>query len=295
MDEWAKKTWTTEPFMIPYDRHAYWFNAIDPEQNYGLLAMEPEMSKENEFVKSGNGVIKSIGLKHDSAYLYMDIELTKALDFENEKLLIGLDTYDRAKGEFKFMENSDIEAPSGLEFLLDINGQQNSKFLVQPGYNTSKYKYSSLISYDGIFEEIIQLIGNERITKYGQKINAVYYDESKLNFGELNDNSYNQLYFENNKIYVRLPWGRLNFTDPSTMSVLNDSSNTSELTRDNLKTVTSDGIIASALLYNTDNNEKIDLLSLDKPYSWKTWNEPLYSERLKKSYYVIQEYFGELK
>ena len=295
MDEWAKKTWTTEPFMIPYDRHAYWFNAIDPEQNYGLLAMEPETPKEDEYVTSGNSVIKSIGLKHDSAYLYMDIELTRALDFDNEKILIGLDTYDREKGEFKFMQSSDIEAPSGLEFLLDINGQQNSKFLVQPGYNISKNKYSSLISHDGIFEEIIRLIGNERITKDGQKINAVYNDESKLNFGELNDNSYNQLYFENNKIYVRLPWGRLNFTDPSIMSVLDDTSNISELTRDNLKTVTSEGIIASVLLYNTDCNEKIDLLSLDKPYSWKTWNEPLYSERFKKSYYAIQEYFGELK
>lgn len=23
MDEWAKKTWMTEPFMIPYDRHIF--------------------------------------------------------------------------------------------------------------------------------------------------------------------------------------------------------------------------------------------------------------------------------
>ena len=40
MDEWAKKTWTTEPYMIPYDRHILWHNTIDPEQNYGILALE---------------------------------------------------------------------------------------------------------------------------------------------------------------------------------------------------------------------------------------------------------------
>lgn len=43
-DEWAKKTWTTEPFMVPYERHVYWRNAMDPEQNYGILACESPYS-----------------------------------------------------------------------------------------------------------------------------------------------------------------------------------------------------------------------------------------------------------
>ena len=295
MDEWAKKTWITEPFMIPYDRHAYWNNAIDPEQNYGLLAMEPEVPKEDEFIEQGDSVIKSIGLRHDAAYLYLDIELTKTLDLKNERLLIGLDTYNRAKGEFRLIRDSDIEAPTGLEFLLEINGEQSSKLLVQPGYNIANQKYSSYTSYDGVFENINQLIASERVTKDGNMIDAVYQDESKLNFGEFKDNSYNQLYIENSKIYVRIPWGRLNFTDPSSMTVLDDNSHAGDLKRDTLKTVQSEGILASVLLYNIDSHEKIDLLSTTKPYSWKTWDEPLYRERLKKSYYVIKEYFGKLK
>ena len=295
MDEWAKKTWITEPFMIPYDRHAYWHNAIDPEQNYGLLAMEPEVPKEDQLIEQGDGVINSIGLKHDAAFLYLDIELTKTLDLKNERLLIGLDTYNRAKGEFRFIRDSDTTAPTGLEFLLDINDEQSSKLLVQPGYNIANQKYSSYTSYDGVFEEINQLIANEMVTKDGNKIDAVYQDESKLNFGEFKDNSYYQLYIENSKIHIRIPWGRLNFTDPSSMTVLDDDSYVGDLTRDVLKTVQSEGILASVLLYNIDSHEKIDLLSTTKPYSWRTWDEPLYQERLKKSYYVIQEYFGKLK
>lgn len=41
-DEWAKKTWITEPYIIPYDRNPLWHNAVDPEQNYGIYAMESE-------------------------------------------------------------------------------------------------------------------------------------------------------------------------------------------------------------------------------------------------------------
>ena len=41
-DEWAKKTWNVEPLMIPYHRQALWQNAMCPEQNYGLIAMEPD-------------------------------------------------------------------------------------------------------------------------------------------------------------------------------------------------------------------------------------------------------------
>jgi hypothetical protein len=40
-DEWAKKTWTTETYMIPYDRNPLWHNTIDPEQNYGIMAWMP--------------------------------------------------------------------------------------------------------------------------------------------------------------------------------------------------------------------------------------------------------------
>ena len=79
------------------------------------------------------------------------------------------------------------------------------------------------------------------------------------------------------------------------MTVLDDNSHAGDLKRDTLKTVQSEGILASVLLYNIDSHEKIDLLSTTKPYSWKTWDEPLYRERLKKSYYVIKEYFGKLK
>ncbi len=295
IDEWAKKTWITEPFMIPYERHVYWHNSMDPEQNYGLMAVEPELAEEYEYAGQGNETIKSIGLKHDVAYLYLEIDLTEPIDYSNERLLIGIDTYDRERGEFKYAKNADIMALTGLEFLLDINGEQSSRILAHPGYNIAGNRFSSYKSTDGVFEEIIQLTARERVTKDGRKIDAIYQNESKLKYGSFTDNSYSQLYFADNKIYCRLPWTKLNFTDPSNMMVLDDNTNTGVLSRDSLKTTGTEGVIVSVLMLENDTNKKIDQLSMKEPYSWNTWNEPRYSERLKKSYYVLQEYFGKLK
>lgn len=295
MDEWAKKTWTTEPYMIPYDRHAYWHNALDPEQNYGLLSMDTEVSRGEEYTKLGAGDIKSISVMHDEAFLYIDINLSKKPEFDTKKLLIGLDTYDRSKGEFRFIKDIDIAAQTGLEFLVDINGENNSKILVHPGYNIANGKHSSYASSKGIFEEMKLLINNERITKDGKKIEAIYQDGSKLNFGKFTDNLYNHWYFDGSIIHVRIPWGKINVTDPSSLTVLEDSVSTGELSKDMLKTAKTEGILVSVLLYDIDKHEKIDSLSTDKPYVWKSWDIPIYKERLKRSYYIIQDYFGKLK
>lgn len=292
MDEWAKKTWTTEPYMIPYDRHVYWHNALDPEQNYGLLAMASEEPKEAEYTEHGNGsVIKSISFRHDSTFLYLDISLSRAIDFSQEKVLIGLDTYDRGKGEFKYAEDSLVSAPTGLEFVLDFRGEKNAKILAHPGYNITKNRYSSYASDAGKFEEMSLLIGGERVRKDGSKIEAVYQDGSILNYGLFADNTYYHWYSESNVLHIRLPWGKINISDPSTLIVLDDPVGTDELIRDTLKTVKTEGILTSVLICDTKSGGEIDRLSTRKAYTWDAWDTPEYTERLKSSYAIIKEYF----
>jgi hypothetical protein len=295
MDEWAKKTWTTEPFMIPYDRHAYWHNALDPEQNYGILAQEAVEPKTLEYRQEGKGVIQEIGLKHDAAYLYLTITMNPMPSPDKLRLLIGLDTYDRTKGEYRFLPDTDITAPSGMEFLLDIGPGEKAKILVQPGYNAAAGKYASYESTTGYFEEIKRLINNERVTEEGLVIPAIYEDGSQLPYGTFTKNSYYQWYIEGTSVSIRIPWNRLNFTDPSTRKVLDDAQTTGELARDLLTTVTSEGILVSALLYDTEEEKQIDMLSMQNPFSWSTWDEPVYNERLKESYDIIREYFKTIE
>lgn len=299
MDEWAKKTWTSEPFMIPYDRHVLWHNTDDPEQNYGLAVFEPEKPGKMDYAIYGDGLIKRIEAGCDGSYLYMDIILEKIIDFECEKLLVGLDTYDRKRGEFKYNPSLIENAPSGMEFLIDLSGRDKSKLLVHPGYNKARGRYASYAASNGIFEESLLLINNNRVTKGGKKIEAEFNNASKLNFGEFDANSYSHWYTESSKIHIRIPWQRLNFTDPSGNRVLDDTSTVPNPLRDQLKTVATDGVVITALMVNLSDNSVISSIGIkdnsQKPFLWKGWEVPQYRERLKTSYEYIKEYFGQLR
>jgi hypothetical protein len=41
IDEWFKRNWLVTDFELPDDRNRFWRNLLDPEQMYGVLAMDP--------------------------------------------------------------------------------------------------------------------------------------------------------------------------------------------------------------------------------------------------------------
>lgn len=296
-DEWAKKTWTTEPFIIPFDRNVLWHNAVDPEQNYGILAMESSDQKSEPYAINGTGTLQEIKLSADETYLSIQVGLNKGIDFSKETLIIGLDTYDRSKGNAKYSNDISYLAPSGLEFEIRIEGLKNAQLLVQPSYDVTKNSYLSVESSLGDFEKMTMLINNERTTKAGKSIGAVYKDLSSLSYGTFENNSYYNWVIEGNQITIRIPWTRINFTDPSTMRVLDDKSKITAPTTDELKTLISDGILASGLLVGKVTNNVTATIGSkeDKPFTWANWNIPTYQERLKDSYSTIQSYFATIK
>ncbi len=294
LDEWAKKTWTTEPYMIPYERHVFWHNVIDPEQNYGLLAMEPQTNQTEPYIKTGKGSIKSIALNQDGSFLYLDLRFAQKPDLSREKLLIGIDTYDRKKGEFRFSPEMNVPVSGGLEFLLEFDDARNAQILVHPGYNLSKNRFASYASSQGQFEEIKPLINKAGTDKNGIKFEARYENGSQLHYGKFNANAYNHWYWSGNNLHIRIPWGRLNFSDPSSLMVLDDNRTILQPVRDELKTRKTEGIVVEALDYDMEKQQAIDLLTTDV-YQWKSWNKPIYTERLKKSYFIIQDYFKTIQ
>lgn len=299
MDEWAKKTWITEPYMIPYDRHALWHNVVDPEQNYGILAMETKKPEKAEYAIDGKGQIEKLEMSKDEGFLYIDLTLKENFKFGDEKLLVGLDTYDRSKGEFKYSPYISVKSQSGMEFMVEISDKDNGKLLVQPGYNIYNGKYSSYSSNSGIFEEVQPIINKSRIRKDGINTPEIKTDGSKLNYGAFENNSYNSWYVEGNKIHIRIPWLRFNFSDPSSMRVIDDERKIENPVKNQLNTRISDGILPSAIIVNTSNNNVLDGINTEAeasfvPYKWESWNQPNYTERLKGSYDIIRKYFEEL-
>ncbi|WP_438444927.1 hypothetical protein [Gorillibacterium sp. sgz5001074] len=298
MDEWAKKTWVTEPFMIPYDRHAVWHNMADPEQNYGLLAMESLKPGPAGAALDGKGAVRRLELRGDASYLYMDVTLAEPYNPERTELLLGIDTLDRARGERYYLD-SRVEAPSAMEFTVVIRGAGNSKLLVIPSYNRTNLKFSPGVSEQGRFEEMKTLINKMRVARDGRVFPMDYEASGDLRYGTLDDSTH-QWYAEGNQVHVRIPWGRLNVTDPSRGTVLDDPGRYTDIPgRDVLRTAASDGVAVSAALRSPGMPDLLGALPDTGSHEplvlpWKPWDRPLYRERLKGSVPVIRDYFGTL-
>lgn len=291
MDEWVKKTWTTENLMIPYDRHVLWHNVVDPEQNYGLMANEVLPSDRAGAVYQGSGLVRSLSLSADASYLHATIELSRVPDFRSEEVLLGLDTVNRALGQFRWPVGG-LPVETGIEFVVRIRSEGSADLLVEPSYDQARFRYASTVMRDGSFDRISVLVNGAVTTKDGRKIPEKRFDASALRKGSF-DEAGNLWRMEGNKVFLRLPWTLLNFTDPSSLRVLQDKRTTYyNPERDGLSTVKTDGIVPQVLVFDRAAGKAIGGLGGGDraPYAWQGWEEaPPYQERLKKSYYVVRD------
>lgn len=101
-------------------------------------------------------------------------------------------------------------------------------------------------------------------------------------------------------VELRIPWLLLNVKDPSLHEVMGDmwkgTLSASEKT---------DGFAIAAFTYKEAGKKVGDSLPVaedgviplqkTKKYRWDEWNEPLYHERLKQSYYELQKTYEKVK
>jgi hypothetical protein len=107
----------------------------DPEQNYGILSVEPDHVK---FTGNSYKTIESIEADVDEAFLYLSIDVPD-INWNNFDLNLGIDTIYRDKGETKFPLKDSPTLPSGIEFLLKIKSKEDAKLQVIPTYNRAKF------------------------------------------------------------------------------------------------------------------------------------------------------------
>lgn len=291
MDEWVKKTWTTEYLMIPYERHVLWHNVADPEQNYGLMANDPVQPATPGKVKSGSGIVGSMELSADAAWFHVKVKLLRPLEKGRETLYLGFDTFARDLGEFKWPVGG-LSADSGMEFALDTDGYAQASLKVIPGYDSGNYRYRSTRTEEGKFIRMEPLVNGPVTTRDGRRIAGIRFDASTLAMGEF-DESRNAWKSDGQTLEFRIPWTRLNVTDPSSLRVLQDErTDIYSPAQDQLRTVTTEGFVVSALVWDKTSRAasgRVEASPAD-PYRWNGWETPPpYAERLKKSYQVLKD------
>lgn len=305
-DEWFKRTWNTMDYDIG-GRRAYWSNIQTNEQNFGLLAFDPGSEESVCYIdgkikdwKSRTSLIEnekySTYVNSDEKYVYFMVKGNDSINFLNEHLVIPIDTTPNS-GSGKY---EDITFRGGVDFIIDINGKDNSIIKVQSYYDVFSYSYGG--KYSGVeankegkdsskFNPIYLCIsGPIHLPEDNKDILLRKKETGKLIYGNGNpkDDDYNSLadfYINENVIEIRIPWQLLNVMDPSSKCVMDDFYKVG-----GIQPLEIQGINIGTYIYGVDNSSKIDL----KRYEWAKWEVPTYHERLKSSYYILQDAMSKI-
>ncbi|WP_294148336.1 hypothetical protein [uncultured Clostridium sp.] len=303
-DEWFKRTWNTMA-NVDLMKTAYWSDAQTNEQFFGLLAFDPGKEKsvcytdgsvdewmENDLVQKQENF--KLYMKYDEKYIYFRIH-KDGLNFGEEKIYLPLDITPQS-GSY-YMEEEKLKFDRPVDFLIILDGKENSRVLVQERYNAFKVVYSEDYRMANpyfdppdkdspVFEQIFMALqmGDIEDMLTGRRENLKM-ETGKLTYGNGNPkaqdyNSVSDFIVEGNEIELRIPWQLLNFSNPSEMQIHDDYFECNGIENLGIKEIYA-GVGSGD---NKENRIRLDRKSL------KGWEDsPTFHERLKRSYYMVQE------
>jgi len=305
-DEWFKRTWNTMA-NIDLKATAYWSDYQTNEQYFGLLSFDPGEKEsvcytdgdvkewsEKDLVSSGNEY--DLYMKYDEKYIYFRIHKDGGINIENDRFYVPLDITPKTGSYYEQGRNIKFDRPA--DFLVVFNGKDKSEVLVQERYDVfdiifAEYYKDTLKFWEppaansSVFNEIYLVMQLEpmNITELG--ILPDKHKTGRLTYGNGNPvsddfNSLSDFIVKDEELEMRLPWQLLNFSNPSNMTIHDDYYKNYGI--ENLKI---NEIYAGV---GTGDNGRISL----KEFELKGWGRyPTYHERLKKSYYIVQEEWTE--
>ena len=304
-DEWFKRTWNTMDLDDP-DARPFWSNPQTNEQQFGIMAFDPGSEKsvsyvdgdvsewsEMNFVSSASS--ERIYVKSDEKYLYIMVD-TKDFDFESDRLFIPIDMIE-SQGSSSY-EGMDFSMAA--DFVIDINGEDNSRILVDSYYDPFMYLYGKILGLtplnldfdvkaSGNFSKIMLCL-NKQITLPQTKETIPFsaYETGMLRYGNANPdspdfNSLSDFIERDGKIEIRIPWQLLNVMNPASKMIMDD------LHKDGIKMIPASKTYIGCGIYG-----KGEIINMGE-FSWEGWEIPTYHERLKPSYYILKEAFEKIE
>lgn len=306
-DEWFKRTWNTM-HAVDLSRTAYWSDYQTNEQYFGLLSFDPGNKKSICYVdgdisewSEDNRIIKGdteLSVKYDEKFMYFLVK-RENFDFENETIYIPLDI--TPKSGSNYCENFGIKFDRDADFVIVIDKKNNSRIMVQERYEALRSTYSKdIYKFDTYFKENIPDKNSPKfvnidlilrtaiaLTPETKETVAESYETGRLLYGNANPespdfNSLADFCAKGDYIEIKIPWQLMNFSDPSKMQIHDDyySGNYG------IEYIGIDKIYAGI----GSGDSRIEL----KPIKLNGWgNKVTYHERLKSSYYIMQDLWKE--
>ena len=338
IDEWFKKNWIVIDFEYPGERKRLWLNALDAEENYGVIAMRAGR-KESSIAIDGDTAdwkgrpvlyearpsqpkfssamqLKSLRVAQDEAYLYLRLDVGR-IDWARAHYQIGIDTYRRDLGDRR-LPNTGSRAPTGLEFVLDLRGPAETQLLVDHPYNpyravripgskppATQYVYNrpfrTVANDAGRWDSLFVVTNRRRIGRDGRIFAPIGYSRNRLLYGRQADNSLADWFADTTSgvIEIRLAWGMLQLTDPSSRTVLFGDL----VTRDFAGAIT-DGFRIVVESYDPSHprsgGDKLPRATRTTGFAavptwtWPTWEVPQWHAEVKPLFEAMQRAFGAI-
>ncbi|WGX75609.1 hypothetical protein QJS64_16900 [Paraclostridium bifermentans] len=218
------------------------------------------------------------------------------MNLKKEVLYIDLDVTPKSGSNKSTQYNLKFDRP--VDFIISINDNDNSMVSVHEYYDRFNFYENKKL-----YEQRPDLIKNRPDMDYfspiymdirpkmyvkslNETLDKISYETGKLTKGNGNPNSksYNSAadyYIGDNYVEVRIPWGLINFMDPSTKQIQDDFYK---------KFKTKPLRITDINIGVTEKEEDKTINRLNsKAYKLNGWNVPEYHERLKKSYYIVKD------
>lgn len=315
-DEWFKRTWNTMDYDDP-NRRPFWSNAQTNEQQFGLLSFDrlkvkidgaTEDWEGDPLYEKKDGIFRKMFIDHDERYLYIRLDMDEKQIGENVYPVITLDTVPgQGNRSIKGIKNTEFD--NGLEFIAKMNDKE-SRLLIDPYYDLYHYLYGKSL---GLIDDIARKDNSGEFISIEYALNKPYlipnenrtipyssYETGKLKEGNGNPESedYDSLTdytIQDGRLELRIPWLLIQSKDPSQKQFIGNLAEQGELA-----SVKIDSIGIGAVLVEGDGKvlesfpQKSDKkVKAFNRYTWDTWDQPLYEERLKQSYYFLQETFRE--
>ena len=274
-DNWSACSEAMKAYTISLKDNPLWLNTLDAAQTTGLLAVEPIQPNEIGMSLKDTGRMSELQISSNEAYLYATVLFNTEVDYDNEQLIIGLDTYQRNNGEYLYDSAYYATSLSGMEFIIKFESKNSAGLYVIPGYNRNQGQFSSKESYNGQYTFIAQLT-------YGT------FEYANTNF-----------YQTGSTLRIRIPWSALNFTDPVKKLVINDTRSADQIAQDafGIQTTATDGILVSLLIANKETKDTSYIFPVSKQdsgyklFKWDKWETPTYKIRQKGSCNILEDFF----
>lgn len=296
-DEWFKRTWNTVMFYPdnPSDRT---HNLSSAEQSYGFVSFDVSSAYPDGDYGDWYGVsqIEDTGImvQYDADYMHVYTKLPKDFDFERDTFYMPISV--KGFGSTSAKEQS-LTFDRPVDFLLVINGKNNTRLLTDAYYDVFHYKYAVLRGVfgrdkstpyspeSGIYNKINTFVANEMYLPLDDKtLEPKYYESGLLTFGNTNPESedYSSMadfYYKDGRIEIRIPWYLLNVMNPRTGTCI-DEFKAEDITFTDFDSVyIGAGTEGEITLYNAD-FAKIKDVKI--------------KQRLKKSYYIVADTLKEI-